>query len=178
MYHKLGVDNFFWIFLPLRFSPLKRLNKKVRIGKFPKRVKNKKKGENVPDIPSGSSSDEEEPIDPVMVKAVLESYLSSEKRKKVLKDPWSNETEVGPFLALECLIRGQGVSNSIQLHFPKLSLLIDQHQCASVGYFDHTPCVCKEYKPCFFYISGTPWHCSQSSGAQHWPCPPDDHTMS
>ena len=82
-------------------------------------MKNKKKGEDVPDIPSNTSSDEEEPIDPVLVKAVLESYLSSEHRKNILKDPWSNltEQEVGPFLALECLIRGQGVSNIIQLHF-------------------------------------------------------------
>ena len=129
-------------FIP--FSPLKRLSKKNRLGKFPKKVSKKKR--------DGTSSDEaEDRIDHSLVKAVLESYLSSENRKDVLKDPWSNltEQEVGPFLALECLIRGQGVSNSIQLHFSKLSLLIGQNQCASVGYFDHTPCICKEYKPCF-----------------------------
>ena len=79
---------------------MKRLNKKVRIGKFPKRVK-----KNPED-----SGDNNLDLDPLLVSQILESYLNNPGRKEALNGDGSiSDDEWLTFLALELLIRGKGV---------------------------------------------------------------------
>ena len=83
------------------------MSKLVKQGKFLKRqVKPSNEDE------SSETSSETEHLDNALVRLILDSYLSSKIRKRCLINPdmYLSPQEIGPFLALECLIRGRGVS--------------------------------------------------------------------
>ena len=79
------------------------------------RFKNRQAKQSKTDEDSATTPEEEgveEKIDPILVNAVLESYLSNPERKRALKglETQLNDKEIGVFIALEAVIRGRGVS--------------------------------------------------------------------
>ena len=77
------------------------MSKLVKQGKFLKRqVKPSNEDE------SSETSSETEHLDNALVRKILDSYLSSKIRKRCLINPdmYLSPQEIGPFLALECLL--------------------------------------------------------------------------
>ena len=87
------------------------MSRMVKKGRF----KHRQVKQKITDEDSNTTPEEEgveEKIDPILVNAVLESYLSNPERKRALKglETQLNDKEIGVFIALEAIIRGRGVS--------------------------------------------------------------------